>query len=158
RPGRDIMHPMFVKLFIETDADDLLAEEDRRRRARRSRRARPAMAVRTAARDREHRSRRGGGAPLVLWPPAFHRRADPVVLADGNYPAAHTAELLAAVAGPAASPAPRRARTPAPPSPAGSGSRPRSKVTSRIIGASFAGAPRGHPRPLKPDTAVNHAV
>jgi hypothetical protein len=23
RPGRDIMHPMFVKLFIETDADDL---------------------------------------------------------------------------------------------------------------------------------------
>jgi hypothetical protein len=27
------MHPMFVKLFIETDADDLLAEEDRRRRA-----------------------------------------------------------------------------------------------------------------------------
>jgi hypothetical protein len=46
------MHPMFVKLFIETDADDLLPEEDRRRRARRSRRARPAMAVRAAARDR----------------------------------------------------------------------------------------------------------
>jgi hypothetical protein len=46
------MHPMFVKLFIETDADDLLPEEDRRRRARRSRRARPAMAVRPAARDR----------------------------------------------------------------------------------------------------------
>ncbi|HEX5296454.1 MAG TPA: hypothetical protein VFW50_05660 [Streptosporangiaceae bacterium] len=40
---------MFVKLFIETDADDLLSEEDRRRR---SRRARPAMAVRPAARDR----------------------------------------------------------------------------------------------------------
>ena len=48
------MHPMFVKLFIETDADDLLAEEDRRRRARRSRRARPATAVRPAARDRQH--------------------------------------------------------------------------------------------------------
>jgi hypothetical protein len=46
------MHPMFVKLFIETDADDLLPEEDRRRRARRSRRARTAMAVRAAARDR----------------------------------------------------------------------------------------------------------
>jgi hypothetical protein len=46
------MHPMFVKLFIETDADDLLSEEDRRRRVRRSRRARPAMAVRAAARDR----------------------------------------------------------------------------------------------------------
>ncbi len=37
------MHPMFIKLFIETDAEDLLYEEDRRRRARRSRRARPAM-------------------------------------------------------------------------------------------------------------------
>ena len=52
------MHPMFVKLFIETDADDLLAEEDRRRRARRSRRARPAMALRPAARDREQQSDR----------------------------------------------------------------------------------------------------
>jgi hypothetical protein len=31
------MYPMFVKLFIETDADDLLAEEEvKRRRARRS--------------------------------------------------------------------------------------------------------------------------
>ena len=29
------MHPMFVTLFIETDADDLLTEEqDRKRRAR----------------------------------------------------------------------------------------------------------------------------
>src|SRR5438128_12330081 len=26
--GRGIMHPTFVKLFIETDADDLLAEEE----------------------------------------------------------------------------------------------------------------------------------
>jgi hypothetical protein len=32
----DIMHPMFVTLFMETDADDLLPEQDRRRRARRS--------------------------------------------------------------------------------------------------------------------------
>ena len=27
------MHPMFVKLFIESDAEDLPPEEDRRRRA-----------------------------------------------------------------------------------------------------------------------------
>jgi len=51
------MHPMFVKLFIETDPDDLLAEEDRRRRARSSRRARQAMAVRPAVRDQQHMSR-----------------------------------------------------------------------------------------------------
>ena len=51
------MHPMFVKLFIETDDDDLLYEQGRRRRARRSRRARSAMVVRPAARDREHRPR-----------------------------------------------------------------------------------------------------
>ena len=54
--GRGIMHPMFVKLFIETDADDLLAEEEvERRRARRSRRNRPAVAVRAASRDRNLR-------------------------------------------------------------------------------------------------------
>jgi hypothetical protein len=49
-PGlrRDIMHPMFKELFIDTDADDLAAEQDRRRRVRRSRRARPAMIVRPA--------------------------------------------------------------------------------------------------------------
>jgi len=42
-----MMHPMFVTLFIETDADDLLdAEETRRRTARRSRRSRPATVVR----------------------------------------------------------------------------------------------------------------
>ena len=39
------MHPMFIELFIETDADDL-AEQDRRRRMRRSRRARPVMVIR----------------------------------------------------------------------------------------------------------------
>jgi hypothetical protein len=55
RPGRNIMHPMFVRLFIETDPDNELAEEDRRRRhARRSRRVRAAMAMRHAARDRQH--------------------------------------------------------------------------------------------------------
>jgi hypothetical protein len=49
----EIMHPMFVKLFMETDADDLLPEQDRWRRARRSRRARTVMAVRPAARNRQ---------------------------------------------------------------------------------------------------------
>jgi hypothetical protein len=47
------MHPMFKELFIETDAEDLPAEEDRRRRARRSRRARLAMAIRPAARHQQ---------------------------------------------------------------------------------------------------------
>jgi hypothetical protein len=47
------MHPMFVKLFIESDADDLLAEEGgKRRRARRSGPNRPAVRVRATARDR----------------------------------------------------------------------------------------------------------
>jgi len=40
------MHPMFKELFIETDAEDLAAEEDRRRRVLRSQRARSAMLVR----------------------------------------------------------------------------------------------------------------
>ncbi len=53
----DIMHPMFKELFIDTDADDLAAEDDRRRRMRRSRRARPAMIIRPAARHRENRPR-----------------------------------------------------------------------------------------------------
>lgn len=47
------MHPMFKELFIQTDADDLLAEEDPRRRARRSRRARPALVVRPAASNQQ---------------------------------------------------------------------------------------------------------
>ena len=51
------MHPMFTELFIQTDADDLLAEQDRQRRARRSRRTRPALAVRPAAGNRQQRSR-----------------------------------------------------------------------------------------------------
>jgi hypothetical protein len=52
------MHPMFVKLFIEADADDLLAEEEvKRRRARRSVRNRPAVAVRAAAGDRDPQPR-----------------------------------------------------------------------------------------------------
>jgi hypothetical protein len=47
---RPTMHPLFVTLFIETDADDLLAEEqDRKRRARAVRRGRSARASRVAA-------------------------------------------------------------------------------------------------------------
>jgi hypothetical protein len=44
------MHPMFVALFIETDADDLLTEEqDRKRPARVARRGRSARVMRVAA-------------------------------------------------------------------------------------------------------------
>jgi hypothetical protein len=53
------MHPTFVKLFIETDADDLLDEEEaRRRRARQVRRNRPAVVVRAASADQNLRPRR----------------------------------------------------------------------------------------------------
>jgi len=53
------MHPMFVKLFLEDGADDVLAEEeDRRRSASRSRRARSRQAVRVIARDRDGRPAR----------------------------------------------------------------------------------------------------
>jgi hypothetical protein len=48
---------MFIELFIKTDADDLAAEEDRRRRMRRSRQARPAMVIRPATPTRENRPR-----------------------------------------------------------------------------------------------------
>jgi hypothetical protein len=51
------MHPMFKELFIVTDADDLLAGEDRRHRVRRSRRTRPATLVRAAVGNRQHRPR-----------------------------------------------------------------------------------------------------
>jgi hypothetical protein len=50
------MHPMFVKLFIETDADDLEdAQEARRRSARRSRRSREATIVTAAPRRQSSR-------------------------------------------------------------------------------------------------------
>ena len=43
------MHPMFVRLFIETDADDLLTEEQhRKRRAHAARRATSARVIRVA--------------------------------------------------------------------------------------------------------------
>jgi hypothetical protein len=46
------MHPMFVKLFIETDADDLLAgEQDKHRHRRPARRSRSARVMRVVARN-----------------------------------------------------------------------------------------------------------
>ena len=50
------MHPMFVKLYLENDADDMLAEdESRRRAANRARRARSRQATRVVTRDRGRR-------------------------------------------------------------------------------------------------------
>ena len=53
------MHPMFVKLYLENGADDVLAdEEDRRRasnRARRVRASRSRLVTRAPARDRDRR-------------------------------------------------------------------------------------------------------
>jgi len=41
------MHPMFVTLYLENDADDVLAEEeDRRRAASRARQARTRLRLR----------------------------------------------------------------------------------------------------------------
>jgi len=55
---RTIMHPLFVRLFIETDADDALAEQqDRKRRAHAAPRGRSARArkIATAHPDRPRR-------------------------------------------------------------------------------------------------------
>jgi hypothetical protein len=50
---------MFVKLFIETDADDVLIEEEAsRRHARRSRRNRPTVIVRGGSRYRTRQPQR----------------------------------------------------------------------------------------------------
>jgi hypothetical protein len=51
------MHPMFKELFLQADADDLLAEEDRRRRVSRARRAKSAMIIRPAARNGQRQPR-----------------------------------------------------------------------------------------------------
>jgi len=67
RPGRTgprpaeeaIMHPMFVKLFLEADADDLLAdEEERRQRATRARNTRSRMTLRVSTRPQDRLPRR----------------------------------------------------------------------------------------------------
>ncbi len=48
------MHPMFVKLFLEADADDVLAEEeDRRRAANRTRRVLGSRSRLTTRGDRD---------------------------------------------------------------------------------------------------------
>ena len=47
--GGNTMHPMFVTLFIETDAGDLTEERDRKRRAHAVRRGRSARVMRVAA-------------------------------------------------------------------------------------------------------------
>jgi hypothetical protein len=49
------MHPMFVKLYLENGADDVLAEEEDRRRARR---VRARQVTRVIARDRDRRPAR----------------------------------------------------------------------------------------------------
>lgn len=50
------MHPMFVKLLLETSADDLLAdEEEKQRTANRARRHRSRMATRFTNRDHDRR-------------------------------------------------------------------------------------------------------
>jgi hypothetical protein len=43
------MHPMFVKLYLENDADDVLAEEEGRRRVKARFRSRRAGLLRTGS-------------------------------------------------------------------------------------------------------------
>ena len=53
------MHPMFVKLFLDPDADDLLAdEEERRRRAARARHTTSRMTARVTTRAQDRLPRR----------------------------------------------------------------------------------------------------
>ena len=52
------MHPMFVKLFLENDADDVLAEEEDRRQANRTRRVRSRRTITHTARDQDRRPAR----------------------------------------------------------------------------------------------------
>ena len=56
RAEEDVMHPMFVELYLETSEEDLQAErEKKRRRANRARRARSRTAVRVTVDDRVRR-------------------------------------------------------------------------------------------------------
>jgi hypothetical protein len=53
------MHPMFVKLYLEDDPAEILAEDDRKRQARARRaRSRAAVRVTVAAPDRGRQPRR----------------------------------------------------------------------------------------------------
>ena len=59
RSEEDIMHPMFVKLFLRAGTGEQLAEEeDKRRRATRARRTRSRTAIRVTACDRDRGPRR----------------------------------------------------------------------------------------------------
>jgi len=50
------MHPMFVKLFLDPDVDELLAdEEERRRRAKLARHHRSRMTMRVTASPQDRR-------------------------------------------------------------------------------------------------------
>jgi len=53
-PMTQRMHPMFVKLFLEEDADELTEAGDKRRKASRARRARARTTARVTARGRNH--------------------------------------------------------------------------------------------------------
>ena len=53
------MHPMFVTLYLENDADEVLAEEESRRRAAsRARRTRTRLTTTRTAGDRHRRHAR----------------------------------------------------------------------------------------------------
>jgi hypothetical protein len=53
------MHPMFVKLYLEADAEDLLADEEQQRRsANRARHNRSRAPLRVTARAQDRRPRR----------------------------------------------------------------------------------------------------
>ena len=56
-----IMHPMFVKLYLEAEADD--DEASKHRRGNRARRHRSRAAVRVIARDRDRQPQRGRSGP-----------------------------------------------------------------------------------------------
>jgi hypothetical protein len=61
------MHPMFVKLFLETDADDPPADKKGKRRlATLVRRHAPGPARRATARTPDHRARRGSRLAAAL--------------------------------------------------------------------------------------------
>jgi hypothetical protein len=52
-----IMHPMFVTLFLDTDSDDVLTEEQDRKRRVRAKHTRSARVVRASVRtDRPRRA------------------------------------------------------------------------------------------------------
>jgi hypothetical protein len=85
------MHPMFVELFIKTDADDLLSAKDRQHRSRRSRRAA----------DGDHQACRPCPAtavipdpPAVAAPPLFRCAAANAIGAVGGCTAIASSQSL----------------------------------------------------------------